>query len=447
MKQSLQEAMNVAFEKKFIEKHQVIGVGVSGGKDSMALLHLLNQNKEKFEFEIVAINIDHMIRENSASDSEFVIDYCKKNNIKTHQFKVNAKKYSQENKMSLELAARQLRYGVFEALIKKGIVNKIALAHHQNDQAETILMNLFRGTGTSGIQGMDYQREDGFIRPFLNISKTQIEEYISQHEIPFVVDQTNEEDTYNRNFVRNQIIPLILQRWPSALQSITNFAQIVAEDDEYISSHVLTDAVLFDDKLAKIPSSYFLQDRALVSRMIFEVLKKIGVTKDFERKHVEMLIAFSKNEKTGAKLDFPCELKAIKEYDYVTLVNHQKEKITLQLPFKIGKIDFAGQLFRVSKIAKEDFEKTPTNLMLDLDKVPKDAVWRVKQEGDVFCKFGGGTKKLKSYLTDKKIPSRLRETLPILAKDNQVFAILGVEIADSVKVDETTKNCAVIAKI
>lgn len=446
MVKKIQEVTNLFKDMNFVEKGQIIGVGVSGGMDSMSLLHMLIANQKELGCEIIVINIDHMIRQNSADDSNFVVDYCKKNNIKIHRFNVDAKKYSVDNKISLELSARQLRYGVFDALIKKGIVNKIALAHHQNDQVETILMNLFRGTGTSGIQGMEFERQDGIIRPLLNVSKEQIKEYVKLNQVPYVTDQTNEENTYNRNFLRNEIMPLILSKWPNALNSITNFACDVALDDQYISKQLVTDAILFDEKIAKIPTSYFLQDISLVSRMIFNTVKRIGIEKNFERKHMKLLIKLAQNEQTGSKLDFPCGLKAIKEYNYITLANRQKEKIDIELPFKIGKIDFASQILLTKKIKKEDFEKTDNNLIFDLDKLPSGAIWRFKHEGDIFCKFGGGTKKLKSYLVDKKIPTRLRQSMPILAVGNEVYVVAGVEISDKIKIDENTKNCVEIIK-
>ena len=447
MTNKLQDITSLIKEKKLIKEGQIIGIGVSGGMDSMTLLHLLMTNQKELGYEILVINIDHMIRENSANDSAFVVDYCKKNSIKVHCFNVDTKKFSAENKMSLELAARQLRYGVFDALIKKGIVNKIALAHHQNDQVETILMNLFRGTGTSGIQGMEHERKDGFIRPLLTFSREHIEDYVKENKVPYVTDQTNEESIYNRNFLRNQILPLILSKWPNALSSITNFALDVALDDKYISKNLVTDAILFDDNVAKIPTSYFLQDIALVSRMIFNTVKKIGIKKDFERKHINLLLKLAQNEQTGSKLDFPCGLKAVKEYDYITLINRQKEKLNIELPFKVKKTNFASQILQVKKIKKEDFIKTEGNLIFDLDKLPHGALWRTKKEGDLFCKFGGGTKKLKSYLVDKKIPARLRQTLPILAVNNEVYLIAGVEISDKIKVDENSKNCVEIVTI
>ena len=135
---------------KLIKQGEIIGVATSGGRDSMALLHFLNENREALNCQIIAINIDHCIREHSAADSAFVMEYCKENNIKAYTFKVDAVKLSREEKLSVEAGARNARYNTFEALIKKGLVDKIALAHHLYDQSETILLNLLRGCGLSG---------------------------------------------------------------------------------------------------------------------------------------------------------------------------------------------------------------------------------------------------------------------------------------------------------
>ena len=132
---------------KLIKQGEIIGVATSGGRDSMALLHFLNENKESLECQVIAINIDHCIREHSFADSAFVMDYCKENNIKAYSFKVDAVKLAREEKLSIEAGARKARYNTFEALIERGLVDKIALAHHLYDQAETILLNLLRGCG------------------------------------------------------------------------------------------------------------------------------------------------------------------------------------------------------------------------------------------------------------------------------------------------------------
>ena len=183
-----------------IKKGDTIGVAVSGGKDSMALLHFLSALQLDLDFEVVAIHIDHSLRPSSAQDAFFVMNYCKKNHIRAYKFKVDVKALAEKSGNSIETEAREARYGVFESLIKKGIVDKIALAHHAEDQAETILLHLFRGSGLSGARGMDIKKKDIYIRPMLQTRKSDIVRYIDDYEIPFVEDETNSEDVYQRNF-------------------------------------------------------------------------------------------------------------------------------------------------------------------------------------------------------------------------------------------------------
>lgn len=433
--------------KSLINKNEVIGVAVSGGSDSIALLDFLNKLSKQNKFEIIAIHIDHMLRETSKRDSDFVVDFCKKNLIKAHCFKVDAGKLANENKISIEMAARQARYGVFEALVKKKIVNKIALAHHKNDQIETILLNLFRGTGVSGIKGMEPIR-DCFIRPFLEVDKSEILNYLKENNLEYMQDETNEQTNYQRNYIRHQILPLITEKWTGAINSIINFSSDVSQDDDYIKSKLNLDGVIYEEKMAKVPTSYFLQENALVSRMIFKVLKNIDVIKDIERKHIAIIKNFALRSDTGKKLDLPFKLSLVKEYDYIVFVNKLKEKPVFNQPFKIGKVNVNEMLqFKVKKISVEKFIKTENNLLLDIAKLPKDAVWRFKEIGDNFKKFGGGSKSLKSYLVDKKIPSRLRQNLPVLASKSEIYAILGVEISDLVKVDYDTKSAVEITII
>ena len=425
-------------EKHLINEGDVIGVGVSGGKDSMALLHYLNSISRDLGFEVVAITIDHSIRENSALDSMFVMDYCKQNRIRAYKFKVDVPALAKQKSLSLESAAREARFGVFNSLISRGTVDKIALAHHQSDQAETVLMHLFRGSGIRGLTGMGLVRDNVFIRPMLQTDEKSIWKYVLDNDIEYREDETNQENEYNRNYIRNEIMPLILKRWPNAIASILNVAELLGKDDEYINSQVPTDAFIISEKEVKIPLSYFLYPAPIVSRMIIRALGYIGVNKDIESKHIEMIISFVNSAENGKRIDLPLKVSLHKEYDFVTLTNKQKKQVAFSEKHKLGSfiVPYYGKLTikKVNSVGDAD------KLYYDADKVPKDAVWRFRTAGDIFEKFGGGTKKLKSYLIDKKIPSRLRDYIPVLCVDNEVYIIAGVEISDKIKVDKNTKR-------
>lgn len=434
----MENIKRLILQNNLISQGDIIGVGVSGGKDSMALLCYLQNLSKELDFEVVAITVDHSIRENGAKDAQFVVDYCKSNNIRVYKFKIDVPLLAKEKSMSLESAAREGRYGVFKTMLQKHVVDKIALAHHKSDQAETVLMHLFRGSGVTGLKGMNVVRDKTFIRPMLNTDEKQIWKYILSNNIPTVEDETNQDNEYSRNLIRNEILPLILKRWPNAINAIINFSNLASEDDDYILSQVPTDAFIVGENEIKIPLTYFLYPNPITSRMIYKALHMIGVNKDIETKHIEIIKNLAKNGENGKRLELPLKVKIFKEYDYITLTNKQKKETQFFAKHKLGTVVVPN--FGKIAIKKVNQVQKDENLYYDADKIPKTAIWRFRQNGDVFEKFGGGTKKLKNYLIDKKCPKRIRDCLPVLASGNEIYAIAGMEISNKAKVDEFSKK-------
>ena len=411
-----------------IKRGDTIGVAVSGGRDSMALLHYLSSLQNELDFEVVAIHIDHSLRETSGDDAMFVMSYCRRNHIRAYKFKIDVATLAKQKNQSIETAAREARYGVFESLVKKGIVDKIALAHHAEDQAETILLHLLRGSGLSGARGMEYEKRGIYIRPMLETKRSEIQRYINDNDIAFVEDETNKEDVYQRNYIRNKVMPLIVSRFPNAVEALNSFANACKEDDNFISSQVMTEALILENpKTVKIPCACFLGAPSLSSRLVFKALDMIGI------KNLAI------NGQNGAKVKLPMDVLAHKEYDYITLTNEQKEVKILNLEFKCGTfmIDGFGKLI-VKKTNNPQISED--NLIIDAKKLPKNVSWRFRREGDEITKFGGGTQKLKTYLSQKKIPLRQRDTIPVLASDSEIYVVAGVGISDKVRIDETTKQ-------
>lgn len=431
----------------FVKKHnlikpgEVIGVGVSGGIDSMCLLHFLNENRQLLDIEVVAIHINHGIREASYDEARFVMQKCKEMGVRVYKFSIDAPKIAKEKKISIETAAREGRYGVFEALVKKDIVDKVALAHHQSDQAETILMHIFRGCGVSGARGMEPVRDKIYIRPMLPVSKEEINEYASLNNIEYVEDESNTDTSYARNYVRNVIMKDILKKWPNAIEAINNFASAVSDDDDYIKSLLNTNALLVDDKIVQMPCSYFYGSSSIYSRIVFKALSLIGVKKDIERKHIEMIRELAVNLENGKKIKLPYDITVSKEYDYLTFENNYVEKPKMNKALKCEEFDAPNFGTVTVKRVKTDKMNESDALYFDYRKVPKEARWRYREEGDVIEKFGGGTKKLKSFLIDKKFPVRLRDYIPVLACENEVYVIAGVAISEKVRVDADVPTC------
>ena len=419
---------------KLVKKGDVVGVGVSGGVDSMCLLHYLNSVKDILDIDVVGIHINHGIREESYDEAKFVLDKCKEMGVRVYKFTIDSNKIAKEKKVSLETGAREGRYGVFEALVKKDIVDKIALAHHMSDQAETILMHLFRGAGIKGAKGMEPIRDGIYIRPMLNISKEEILVYASLNNIEYVEDASNNDNSYSRNYMRNVVMKDILARWPNAIEAINNFSRTVCEDDDYIDANIDLNSLVVDDKVVQLPCSVFRLHSAVYSRLVFKALSIIGVKKDIERKHIEIIKDLALNLDNGKKVKLPLDVSVRKEYGFLTFENVFVEKPVLRKPNKCFSFDVEN--FGTVTIKRVKTDDLSNGLYFDYRKVPKDAYWRFREDGDVFEKFGGGTKKLKSIFIDKKIPLRKRDYIPVLASGNEVYVIAGVAISEKVKVED-----------
>lgn len=433
----MQSILNTIKNDKLIQRGDVIGVALSGGSDSMALLHYLNSIKDNLGISLVALHVDHSIRVNSANDADFVTKYCKNNGIRLFKTKIDVPSHAKQKSIGLEQSARECRYDFFGAALDKGIVDKIALAHHSLDQAETILMHILRGSGLSGAVGMTTKRGK-FIRPMLNTTKQEILAYLNQNSIEYVTDETNLDSDYNRNFIRNEVFPLLKQRYPHLEQSLVGFGKNCKEDLEYIHSQIPLDGLIKEDHSIKIPLSYFINQPSIINRIIFTALEEINITTDIERKHVEMIKELASAE-NGNRIDLPNQLIASKEYEYITLSTRYTKMDRKEKVFKAGKFEFPD--FGLITIKKTtDFNHTHANHLIDANKLPKGCTWRYRKDGDVFAKFGSGKKKLKSYFIDKKVPSRLRDNIPLLACGDEILVVLGMEISELVKIDKNTKN-------
>ena len=326
---------------KLIKQGEIIGVATSGGRDSMALLHYLYENRETLNCQVIAVNIDHCIREHSAADSAFVMDYCKEIGIKAYTFKVDAVKLSRDEKLSIEAAARDARYNTFEALIKKGLVDKIALAHHLYDQAETILLNLLRGCGLAGAKGMEPMRDNKYIRPMLTVPREEIMSYIDEYAIPYVEDETNADINYSRNYIRNVIMPTIRKKFRSADKNLVHFADICAEDDKYINSQIEMGAVAKLGDVTRIPMYYFSYQPSITNRILLKTLSNYA-SQDIESKHINMICEFARDGQNGDSIDLPFGIKVHKEYEYITIAPLKAKVEVASQKFSKGKTYIVG---------------------------------------------------------------------------------------------------------
>ncbi len=410
-----------------VEKGLKIGVAVSGGVDSMVMLNLLRQSGA----DVVAINIEHGIRGTvSKRDSKFVRNYCKRHEIECLAYNVDSPGYAVKQNVSVELAARTLRYEIFDKLLKDKVVDVIALAHHLNDQVETVLMRIFRGTGIKGLRGI-VDRE-GYIHPMLNFTKQEIRDYAASNRIPYKEDATNFDSEYTRNYIRHEIIPHVKSRFPSFEIAVQKLAKVAEEVEDYMMGETIEPS--FQESGASLPIAVLDLHPAIAKKTIAETLRRLGCEKDIESNHLESLIALSSSP-NNSRINLPYGYDAYKAYDELRIVKRM-DSTSYESIFEVnGWYEYQGFSYTFSKT-----DELKKGLTFDIDKVPEGAVVRTRKEGDKFKRYAGGTKSLSDYLTDVKMPLYMRDKLLLIAKDSIVYAILGVEISDEIKIDETTTN-------
>lgn len=400
-------------------KDKTICVALSGGSDSIALTHYLYVNQGKYSYSLSAVNCEHGIRgKESVADSLFVRDFCLRYGIPLFFFQEDCPAKAKREHISLETAARLFRYECFSSLLKEGKADFIATAHHADDNAETILFRLCRGTSLSGLKGI--AEREGFIRPFLNVTKGEILAYIERNHLSYVEDKTNADKDVTRNALRLNVLPELERIIPGAAKNIVNLSLTAREDDEFLYS-------LSEKLIAEKNGDFFISfaEKPLFTRATLLCLKRLGVTKDYTSEHLASVFALQTAE-NGSRICLPKNVEAIKEYDKICLYE-RKSRPNGEIPFSLGETEIGGRKIFV--------DKSGEGLKFDIKKLPAGCVFRFRKEGDFFKKFKGGRKKLKEYLNDKKIPLKDRDFIPLLAKGSEIFCVTGVEISDKIKTD------------
>ena len=405
-------------------------LAVSGGVDSMVMLHKFATLLPRPNFFVVTVN--HGIRAEATADCQFVNDYCKQLGVECRVVKVDVPAFCKERKVSVETGARILRYEVLDSLD----ADVVCLAHNANDNVETVLMHILRGSGARGATGIKKQNGK-YLRPILELTREEIEQYAAEHGVPHVDDRTNDDVKYTRNFIRHNVLPQLNALNASTMSNILRFAGNIQADDEFIDSLADVSSVLFEDNLAKVPKGLLTQPAPVAYRVLNKVFRRLGVFYDVEKIHYDTLIELAANF-GGKSVSLPFQLTATNDYGCVTIrqnrqtVGSGSDDATknFEIPFALGRVETPLGVVEVSR------EQTSGSLRFDVNKLPDNCVFRAIRQGDVFTKFGGGTKPLRKYLIDKKIPERERGNLLLLACEHEIFVICGVEISDKVKVDD-----------
>ncbi|MFA6939794.1 MAG: tRNA lysidine(34) synthetase TilS [Clostridiaceae bacterium] len=448
------EARNIAEaaieEYHMIEKGQKVLVGVSGGPDSMCLLHILIELSRTLDFKVFAAHINHKIRGIEGDlDQEYVKNYCLSNNIPFYSGQYNVEEIARIRKISTETCGREIRYNFFKELSKKLSIDKIALAHNANDNAETLIMRLMRGTGLDGLIGIKPVRDEIFIRPLINVSRKEIEEYCRENNIIPRIDRTNSEAIYKRNKIRLELIPYINQNFEGdIIKSLNKLSRTLEPDIEYLNQASWEKYKEYCEEnqgRVIIKKDAFFLPTAILTRIIrkafFYVSKK---NYNLESCHVEDTIKLYGRE-TGRKINLPEEIVAINNYkDIILEVKAKKIEKNKMFKLNIGEnnIKELGLNIIINIIEKkEELIKNSDVKYFDYDKIKGDIQLRFRTDGDRFVPLGmSGEKKLKDLFIDLKIEREKRDEIPLICFGDVIAWVYDYRISDKFKLDKNSKK-------
>lgn len=281
-----------------INKNDKIVIGVSGGPDSMCLLHVLNTLKEKMQFQIYVVHVNHMIREEAEEETQYVAKYCESIGVECFIKHVNVIEEAEQQKVGTEEAGRNARYSFFEEVAQKVGANKIATAHNSNDNAETVLMNIIRGTGTSGLKGIEPIRDEKFIRPIINCERQDIENYCNENGLNPRIDMSNFETIYTRNKIRNLLIPELKETYnPNIIEAINKLSDVASQENEFIQNYaekiMKTNIIISHNNNEMILDLKKFNEQEIVIKnriVLIAIRDVIGSTQGIEKIHIDDIV-------------------------------------------------------------------------------------------------------------------------------------------------------------
>ncbi len=421
-------------------------VAVSGGADSMALLCALQQVQKILPFQMLAAHVHHGLRAGEAdADMEFLRSECTKRNIPLEILQADVKAEAMVGE-GVEQAGRRIRYAFFERLRKEYGYRYVATAHHADDNLETVLLHLTRGSGLHGLCGISPCNND-IIRPLLICTRAQIEAYCTENSIAYVTDSTNIDTAYSRNRVRQLVVPQLQIINPQVVEACTRLTADLREEDAFLQTlaqQMLSEAVLDEDAYKIKP----LLDAAapLRRRALKLLLEQKG--SDCEQKHILLLQTVLKSG-SGA-VQAPNGVTAIVKDDILRLQTadgQHKTKPLVAQPLVMGKaVELAGTVYMPCCISQSDFVKKQKvykkvlHYVCDYDKLNGDLIVRARVAGDAFHPVGGAGKTLKKYFNEKRVPLGQRMATPVVCDKKGIVVLAGFSCDNRVRLDKTTKR-------
>ncbi len=458
----VQKVIETIHQHKMIEKGDKILVAVSGGADSVCLLNVLCSIKKSFGFDVCCAHLNHGLRGAAADgDEQFVVSLCERLKVPVYTKKVDVADLAKTQKLTEEEAGRLARYEFFDELKKKHKITKIATAHNKNDNAETVLMRILRGTGIDGLKGISFVREDGVIRPLLDVSRPEIEKYCEENALTFCTDATNADNEYTRNKIRNVLLPFLEKEFNTGItDSLCRLAENATADAEFLEGYAHR---LYARLRSPLPrskpvdlhiESLSLVDKAVASRIIRIAATEAtdGVVK-LEKKHIDDVFELM-TKQTGATIDLPFGLDAAVNYGWLSFETEESKTaeddesgfFSAVEPLQTVYIEALKKSVRLRIENSKDYKCKVNETAVDYALLEGQPLFlRSRRSGDKMVWFPDGrTKKIKNILIDAKIPKKDREKIPLLCTGSEVLAIIGSRVSEKYKPTDKTERILVI---
>ena len=439
-------------------------VAVSGGPDSVCLLHLLKEMQKKIRFDLSIAHMDHMARgEESAEDARFVDALGKKLGLETFIERVDVRKENETLKTSFQEAGRILRYRFLESILKRIGGTKLALGHTADDQVETLLINLLRGSGLKGLTGMPETR-GAVIRPLIDCTRAEIEAYLTGRNLDYRVDSSNAGNKYLRNRIRHELLPVLKTFNQNIASNLQKTAKIIRDDDQCLTDQT---RLLYLELAVPLANGagveldrikFNQQPSAYQKRLVRKAIGRIqGNLRRITSQHVQEIMELFEDSRVGKKINLPGQLIAVGGREGVELRKSPESRCKAGLGGKMrlnstellipGETQIGGiGLHLYTKLLSSNNWKErgnhPEQAFLDFDKTGPAVLARFFKPGDRFVPLGmTGRKKLKSFFIDEKIPRELRGSIPILTTGTgDIIWIYGERISENFRVTENTRR-------
>ena len=439
---------------KFIDENQLLSrgdkvlVALSGGADSVFLLSFLQKFKRRFEIETAAFHLNHQLRGREAKqDEKFCEEFCSNNNIKLLSISKDVKAYAKKVKVSPEEAGRNIRYRELNKAAKKMKCKKIATAHNLSDSVETILLNLFKGTGLTGLTGVPIRREN-IIRPILCLSSDEIRNYLKQNKIGYRIDESNLSSDYERNFLRNEIIPKLKSRLnPKLEEKISSSSKFLSQLNSYFNAEVeriSNNSVVRDGKRLSID----LKKNSKFDKHFLSLFLKSVVENNFKielnSENIYSLVDLIKSQ-TGKSIQLKEDIIAARERNELIVQKKKKErKSKSPIQIRVGQtVDIAGSTISIEKVNKKmvKFTRDKSIEFISGDGLKETFEIRKWKAGDKFRPIGmKGTKKVSDFLADEKIPSSEKKSQLVLINKGKIVWVIGHRMDERFKVNSGSKQ-------